>query len=197
MSSNELELVVLAGARSEMWKNFRFKVNEKGDILNKKEVVCRFCHHCIKYNGNTKNLNPHLYHCTKEPSKSSKFSFKSSFFGITTSKLSKNSKRHKDLTNGLLNFIVKDLRPFALVEGEGFCECMKLASPEYDVPSSATITRLCTSVTTKEKDNLKNYLQNVSFVCLTLHFWTSRVNTSYLGVTCHFILDWKLHSRVL
>jgi len=30
-----------------------------------------------------------------------------------------------------------------------------------------------------------------------MDFWTSRVNTSYLGVTCHYINNWKLHSRVL
>lgn len=48
-----------------------------------------------------------------------------------------------------------------------------------------------------ERQNLKNILSNIANFCLTMDFWTSRTNTSYLGVTSHFIIDWKLHSRVL
>lgn len=55
------------------------------------------------------------------------------------SKLAKNSKRHEHLTNGLLNFVVKDFRPFYTVEGEGFRDFTKLALPEFDVPNSATV----------------------------------------------------------
>lgn len=46
------------------------------------------------------------------------------------------------MTSGLMKFIVKDLRPLGLVEGEGFREFLEIAVPEYEVPSRATITRM-------------------------------------------------------
>ncbi|CAI6377428.1 unnamed protein product [Macrosiphum euphorbiae] len=188
-------LVSLAGARSDVWKSFGFKVDDSGVIINHKKVTCRNCLLAIGYSGNTSNLKSHLQQCTKGKSES-KISI-STFFTSSKSKLSSNSKRHKELTKGLLNFVVRDVRPFNLIEGKGFRAFMNLAVPEYVVPSNATITRLSDHITSKEKLNFKTHLKNIPHICLTIDFWTSRAVNSYLGVTCHFIENWKLKSRVL
>lgn len=115
----------------------------------------------------------------------------------TKPKLKTNSKKYKELTLGLLNFVVKDLRPFFLVEGEGFRDFVELAIPEFEVSCSTTTTRLCDRIALKERKTLIRNFVTVSDVCLTIDLWTSRVNTSYWGVTCRFVVEWKLHSRVL
>lgn len=61
---------------------------------------------------------------------------------------------------------------------------MNIAVPEYVVPSKQTI-------------NLKCFLKNIPYVCITVDFWTSLANHSYLGVTCHYLEKWYLRTRVL
>lgn len=119
------------------------------------------------------------------------------YFKGPTAKLPLNSKRNKELTKGLIKFIVKDLRPLSLVEGEGFLEFLDLGIPEYNAPSRRTISRLIDHAALLERDNFKKYLSNISYISLTIDFWTSNSNNSYLGVTCHFIDNWSIHSRVL
>lgn len=192
----DCKIVSLAGARSDVWKTFDFKVDSSGVITNNKKVTCCNCLLSIAYSGNTTNLKSHLQQCTKGPSKSETPTI-SSFFTSSKSKLSHNSKRHKELTRGLLNFVVRDVRPFNVIKGKGFRAFMNLAVPEYVVPSNSTITRLSDHITSQEKINFKSHLQKISNICLTIDFWTSRAVNSYLGITCHFIENWKLKSRVL
>ena len=49
-----------------MWHYFGFKTDEKGIILNKKEVICQKCDQKLLYSGNIMNLTYHLKHCHKE-----------------------------------------------------------------------------------------------------------------------------------
>ncbi|XP_025418328.1 zinc finger BED domain-containing protein 1-like [Sipha flava] len=146
--------------------------------------------------GNTSNLNSHLQQCLSVKPKNNTSSIATYFKG-PTAKLPLNSKRNKELTKGLIKFIVKDLRPLSLVEGEGFREFLDLGIPEYNAPSRRTISRLIDHAALLERDNFKKYLSNISYISLTIDFWTSDSNNSYLGVTCHFIDSWTLHSRVL
>jgi|UniRef100_A0A2S2Q8F6 hypothetical protein len=74
---------------------------------------------------------------------------------------------------------------------------MHLAVSEYVVPRIATITRLSDHITLQERNNFKIHLQNIPYICFTIDFWISRNVNNYLGVTCHFIENWTLKSRVL
>lgn len=118
-----------------------------------------YCFKSIKYCGNTSNLNLHLQMCTKTTSTCQSTQPISTYFDAAKQKLKKNSKRQNELKLGLSNFVVKDVRPFFLVEGEGFCDFMKVASAEYKVPCSTTITRLYDSNALIERRNLKKKIQ--------------------------------------
>ena len=142
----DYKLVLLAGTWSDVWKTFGFKVDSSGVITNTKKVTCCNCSLSIAYSGNTTNLKSHLQQCTKGPSKSETSTI-SSFFTSSKSKLSHNSKRHKELTTDLLNFVVRDVRPLNLIEGKGFRAFMNLAVPEYVVPSNSNITILSDHIT--------------------------------------------------
>jgi len=127
---SELKLVPLPGARSDIWKKFVFEINDSGVILDNKKVLCRACKSSIAYSGSTSNLNLHFQQCLSVKPKNNTSSIATYFKG-PTSKLPLNSKRSKELTKGLIKFIVKDLRLLSIVEGEGFREFLDLGIPEY------------------------------------------------------------------
>lgn len=85
------------------------------------------------------------------------------------------------------------MRPFHVVEGQGFKRLMKEILPNFKVPSSSYIkTKLsekyevCANV---EKDKMKNVLE----FCLTTDIWTETMSEkSFLGVTIHYIDGIKL-----
>jgi len=193
--SENFKLVPLSGARSDIWQHFGFKVNEKGIILNKNQVFCKKCKCAVGYSGNTTNLKSHFQQCTStKPSTSNTLI---PYFKQTPSKLSNKTKRAKELTKSLVKFVIKDLRPLSIIEGEGFLEFMEIAVPEYSVPSKQTITRLVEQTALNERENLTCFLKNISHVCITIDFWTSLANHSYLGVTCHYLEKWCLRTRIL
>jgi len=193
---SSIKIVPLPGGRSDIWKHFGFQIDNNGTILNKKQVHCRECKSIIAYSGNTTNLKLHLQQC----SASKTFSASSdihNYFKVRTSKLSITGDRSKELTKSLMTFVIKDLKPLSIVEGEGFREFMHIAVPEYIVPCRMTITRQIDQMAIVERENLKKVLKDIPNVCLTVDFWTSVANNSYLGVTCHFLDNWKLRNRIL
>jgi hypothetical protein len=107
------------------------------------------------------------------------------------------TKRAKEITKSLMKFVINDLRPLSIIEGEGFLEFMEIAIPEYIIPSKQKITRLVEQTAIHERENLKCFLKNIPHVCITIDFWTSLVNHSYLGITYHYLEKWCLRTRIL
>lgn len=65
---SNIKLVPLPGGCSHIWKQFGFKIDDNGIILNKKQVHCRVCNSVIAYSGNTTDLTSHLQQCTSTKS---------------------------------------------------------------------------------------------------------------------------------
>ena len=95
--------------------------------------------------------------------------------------------------------IVKDMRPLAIVEGEGFREMMCKLHPGYTLPSRKYFTELMEKQYEATLDSVKSKIKSVSSkITLTTDAWTSIATEAYLGVTCHFITeDWKMSSYSL
>lgn len=183
--------------RSDVWKHFGFAADKTGKIVDKKHVVCKVCYAEVAYSGNTSNLSQHKSRCVKTLT-SPQQNTVASFFVKETKKLPPDSKRAKELTHDLVTFIAEDMRPINTVEGRGFVRFMRRAVPEYTVPSRRTVARKITALASSGREELKQQLTNVEYVCLTLDFWTSIANDGYLGVTCHYIDEtWKLKSLIL
>lgn len=131
--SENFKLVPLSGARNIKWQHFGFKVSEKGILLNKNQVLCEKCKCAVGYSGNTTNLKSHFQQCSStKPSTTNNLI---PYYKQTPFKLSNNIKRAKELTKRLMRFVIKDLIPLSIIEGEGFLEFMEIAVPEYVVPS--------------------------------------------------------------
>lgn len=100
------------------------------------------------------------------------------------------------LTESVLTMIVKDMRPLAVVEGEGFKGMLTTFQSGYTLPSRRHFTSMMERKYETSVEKLKNKLKNTtSKISLTTDAWTSLVTEAFLGVTCHFIDDnWDLVS---
>lgn len=58
------------------------------------------------------------------------------------SKRSRSEISTDDITNFIVEMLVKDCRPVSLVEGKGFQDLLKLLAPDYKIPDEKTLTSL-------------------------------------------------------
>ena len=97
---------------------------------------------------------------------------------------------------GDCSFICKDMRPYSVVENDGFRQLMKVAEPHYVMVSRKRLSQeVIPNMYRSVKENVKSHLQSAERVGDT---WTSVATQSYMSVTAHFIDDeWNLVSYVL
>lgn len=106
-------------------------------------------------------------------------------------------KRRQKITELLVNFVVKDVRPVAALSGEGFREIIKFFEPSYTVPSHATVWKTITLQYNTLRAKIAKEMEDKS-VSLTTDLWTSCTMDPYITVTAHYITDsWQIKSRVL
>lgn len=80
------------------------------------------------------------------------------------------------LTDSVLSMIVKDMRPLAIVEGEGFKEMLTTFKSEYTLPSRRCFTNMMERKYETSLKKLKNKLKMAtSKISLSTDAWTSLV----------------------
>ena len=99
----------------------------------------------------------------------------------------------------LVDFIACDLMPLAVVDSTQFKNFVHKLDPQYQLPSRK---HLSTTMLKKRyeiiKSGLREKLQMVTTVNLTIDLWTNRQMKSYLGITAHFLSEeWLLEYAVL
>ena len=114
-------------------------------------------------------------------------------------------KLEVQLLNASVSFIVKDLRPFRSLEGEGFNELANTlteirakhgaVNANNIMPSRFTVKR---EVTKKEKCNIsKCLIKSIDahgMIGITTDMWTDIKNRHFMSITCHYFGDGKLKS---
>ncbi len=177
--------------KSNVWAFF----TKKGE----RKVACRLCGKDYAYHGGTSNLRDHLTRCHSKEFSQANPSHQptiQSFLPRSTCKCS--TGRAKEITSHIVDFIARDLRPMATVEGKGFLNLMKCVEPGYKVPSVTRISELVKKKYVAAKNRLKDVLKNVSSLAITTDIWTSCANEAYISVVGHFIDDnWLMVSCVL
>nr|XP_055041440.1 E3 SUMO-protein ligase ZBED1-like [Misgurnus anguillicaudatus] len=105
----------------------------------------------------------------------------------------------KKITRSIACFIAKDLRPYSVVENEGFVCMLQTAEPRYVIPSRKFFTESAVPQLYNEtKRKVATALTETTRVALTCDAWTSRATKSFVTFTAHYITDkWVLESRVL
>ena len=107
--------------------------------------------------------------------------------------------RQKRLKKALLDMIVTDVQPFAVVKNQGFRHFLSSVNPSYKLPSRATIAQeLLPTAYQKAVEEVKPLSKGAKSICLTTDSWTSVTTESYLAVTAHFFNnEFRLESCLL
>lgn len=102
--------------------------------------------------------------------------------------VSEGGMKYSNINMCILYFICKDMRPFNVVEGEGFLKLIKELAPYYKVPSSTHFKKLLCDKYDVEKMKYVSRISNATELCVTADIWTETMNEkSFLGVTVHFL----------
>ena len=161
-----------------------------------KSALCKICNKECAYYGGTSNLRDHLMHA--HPSKLKSPPNQPSLDPyLSHGKCSEACARR--ITEHIVDMVVCDLRPAALVEGAGFKALMNYIKPGYRVPTATHIAAVERQKFVNGKASMKQYLESeVHFMAITTDIWTSRANDAYLSLTVHFVdSSWDMISCVL
>ncbi|XP_048017725.1 E3 SUMO-protein ligase ZBED1-like [Megalobrama amblycephala] len=190
-----------ASFHSKVWRHFGFYETVDGKALDKNYAICKNCFAKIKYNCNTTNLQMHLVRYHGELL-SGDNEGKPSQPTITTAfkaKLPFGSPRAQSITKSIAEFICKDLRPYSVVENDGFCRMLTTLEPRYEIPSRRHFTdKVIPALYADTRAKVEGALRSAKRVALTCDGWTSRATESFVTITAHFIDDnWDAQSYVL
>ncbi|KAL2079766.1 hypothetical protein ACEWY4_025510 [Coilia grayii] len=201
MANESSLLLVPSNMKADVWNHFGFRKLGNGTV-DKSKVVCRICKAEVKYSGNTTNLRNHLtrHHPDVQLMLTSETDTRQqSIETAFKNKMPHNSPRAQNITESIALFICKDLRPYSVVENEGFSNMVEVLEPCYTIPgrkqmSESVIPRLYETL----KESVTLSLQSADRVALTCDAWTSLTQDSFVTITSHFIgKQWDNISYVL
>ena len=171
----------------------------------KKEVKCK--------EGSTTNLHNHLkrhrdIQVKLCPPKSAKLSSTSTENNRspqqrtllnTWEKWSRDSARHKSISQAVAQYIVQDMRPLYSVNDPGFMNLIRVLEPRYDLESRTHVTNKLIPLMYEETcKQVEQLLSRCEFITLTKDGWTSRSAKGFTTVTAHVIDEsWQLKELVL
>ena len=192
--------------KSLVWKHFGVEKSSTGTVEKGKFVVCKLCSQKVAHGGGTTNLKNHsrtnhrtqyeeLYIGEQDTRQSSMDTFVRQ---TGVKKLPHDSKRAIELTDALLEFVARDLRPVSVVDGRGFLNLMEKTEPRYTVPCRRTIMNAIDRKYCELKRSVRGLLSGQRSVTLTTDIWTSRAGDGYFSLTAHYITDqFVMHSSQL
>ena len=153
MASSVCEIVSPSNRTAAIWKPFGFKKDCKGKLIKTDRAFCKVCRQSAAHGGSTTNVRNHLrallstlyYELLLTPSTSKipdteKQETVEKYFS-QTDRLSSNSQRYMALTEAVVDFICRDIRPVNVGDGNGFLQLMHVAEPQYVVPCTDEIDR--------------------------------------------------------
>ncbi|XP_062566541.1 E3 SUMO-protein ligase ZBED1-like [Saccostrea cucullata] len=205
-------------AKADAWMHFGFKKNKTTSEIDKSVAVCKVCHAEVKYAGGTTNLLHHMRRkhpaisLTSEPVPLKKPKIKTEKDGnnnfaqprldhVITGNIKYPPKSVKALaiTDKISRLIIKDLRPYSMVESSEFRDLVNTLDPRYIVPNRKTFSEVAIPNLYREcKADVTQKLSCAEMVALTTDGWTSRGTDSYITITACFIDgDWNLINNVL
>ena len=104
--------------------------------------------------------------------------------------------KQNEITKAIVNFVAMNLQPLSVVESKTFRNILEEAEPLYLMPSRKYLS---TKLLTYHYNKLMQASTNIltSKVRLMMDIWTNRQMRSFLGVTGHFVKDFRLQSFML
>jgi hypothetical protein len=111
----------------------------------------------------------------------------------------KHHPRAQAITKAIGYFIASDMRPYSVVQKEGFKHLVSTLEPRYTLPSRTFFSEtVIPDMYKKVKARVVSDLEKATAISITTDSWTSRATESYVAVTAHFIdPDWEFKSYTL
>ena len=98
----------------------------------------------------------------------------------------------------IAKWICWDDEPFSAVEKVGFIALMAEVCRTVVVPSRSTIvSKYIPMLYEMDRATLQSELDGADCCALSVDTWTSHAHRTYLGVTVHYLKDWKVRSAML
>ncbi|XP_073332449.1 E3 SUMO-protein ligase ZBED1-like [Pagrus major] len=196
------------GLKSPVWQHFGFPIYSKttGEKwTDKTKTACKYCRRLLPYNGNTSNMQQHIsrHHSEKQseltPPQRKLPRGQTTLTGGFAAPLHHHNARAQEITKAIGYFIGKDLRPFSVVENEGFRLLMNTLEPRYRIPSRQHFSQVVVPKLYQEvRAHVVEILREADTVSITTDGWTSRATQSYITITAHVInAEWELAGFVL
>lgn len=182
-----------------MWQYFGFIKDQQGKLIKESRATCKICGQKVAHGGGTTNLKNHLqikhetiygqlYGESSGTQAGKQQSSLDSFVrSSTVTKLPSHSARAVQLTDAVVDFIARDLRPVNVVDGIGFLQLMQTAEPRYVVPCRKTMMSVIDTKYRVLKRTVRGAIGSQDSVALTTDMWTSRAGDAYFSLTAHYI----------
>ena len=129
--------------KSKVWAHFGFYCIGNGTTLDKEFAICKNSLAKVKCTGNTTNMHSHLVRHHPELAVEER-TVSDANANVSVSQPAINtvfkvtlpsaSPRSASITKSIACFICKDLRPYSVVENEGFRRMLHTLEPRYDIP---------------------------------------------------------------
>ncbi|XP_070583142.1 LOW QUALITY PROTEIN: E3 SUMO-protein ligase ZBED1-like [Erythrolamprus reginae] len=195
-------LVGLGRAQSRYWTFFGFQGDVCGRILDKSKIICKLCGVRLSYSGNTTNLRQHLvykHRCEYNQ-----------LVGTQVATLAKGMAGPGEFgtprlpapgrtTRAVADFIVLDLMPVEVVEGEGFGQMLAVLDPNYKPPEAAALAHtVLKHMYTQVKGKIWELVRALPQCSISLDVWHHSSTLTYLTLTVHYVDDcFEPRARVL
>ena len=173
------------------------------------QTACKLCRRIVPVKrGNTSNLRAHLAtsHPAVEAALAAKiakdaggekqlFAGASRQIGVAeayarVTKYSKDSTRHKYLTEGVTTYLVEAMVPFNTVTKQPFKNMLQRFDKQYELPGKTYFSD--TSVIKRYdavKAVIKRELKDVDYFSATTDIWSSVNMTPYMSFTVHYLTE--------
>uniref|UniRef100_A0A8C6Y7W9 Uncharacterized protein n=1 Tax=Naja naja TaxID=35670 RepID=A0A8C6Y7W9_NAJNA len=176
-----------------------FQADAYGRILDKSKIICKVCGAQLSYSGNVTNLRQHLIfnHCCEFVQ----------FLKVQMNNLNKGIRKfgtpHSlipgQMIQAIAYFIVLDLMPIEVVEGQGFGQMLTVLNPNYQSPGAASLVHtVLQDMYTQMKGNIWEQVRALPQCSLSLDVWCHSTTLTYLTFTVHYVDDcFEPQARVL
>ncbi|OCT73061.1 E3 SUMO-protein ligase ZBED1 isoform X1 [Xenopus laevis] len=190
-------LVSLGRAQSRYWTFFGFQGDAYGRIIDKTKIICKLCGVRLSYSGNTTNLRQHLVYkhrrqyndlvgtqgAVVDPQKhpESVLPCELASRAIVTPTVGRT-------TRAVADFIVRDLMPVEIIEGEGFIQMLAILDPNYKLPAISFLAHtILQEMYIQVKVKVVDLVKNLQDCSISLDLWKHSGTLSYLTLTIHFV----------
>ncbi|XP_075695092.1 E3 SUMO-protein ligase ZBED1-like [Rhinoderma darwinii] len=190
-------LVSLGRAQSRYWTFFGFQGDAYGRIIDKTKIICKLCGVRLSYSGNTTNLRQHLiYKHRREYNE-----LVGTQGAVVEPQKNANSVpvRHMPsravvtptvgrTTKAVADFIVRDLMPVEIIEGEGFVHMLSILDPNYKLPAASFLAHtILQEMHVQAKLKVIELVKNLQECSVSLDLWKHSGSLSYLSLTIHYV----------